>query len=106
MSTPKPFKCNHEGYLLDFMAWRTSFAEQIAEELSMTLDEFDWEVIEFVRGFYEAHHMMPLTRVIVQYIMSDLDEGFDSIKLQERYTVQPLWVLAKLSGVPKPAQCV
>jgi tRNA 2-thiouridine synthesizing protein E len=106
MKTPRPFKCNQEGYLLDFLSWKPSFAEQVAEALTMTLDEFDWEVIEFVRGYYEAHQLMPLTRVLVQYIKEDLDQGFDSIKFQERYTAKPLWVLAQLSGLPKPAQCI
>lgn len=100
------FNCNHEGYLLDFLAWQPNFAEQVAGELGHHLDAFDWQVIKFVRGFFETHHMMPLTRAIVQYIKQALDPEFDSIKLQQRYTTKPLWLLAKLAGAPKPAQCI
>lgn len=100
------FKCNNEGYLLDYLSWTPQFAKALASSWIRPLDEFDWEVIEYIRGFYEGHQRMPLTRNIIHYIKQDMDPGFDSVNFQERYTDQPLWVLAKFSGVPKPVQCI
>jgi tRNA 2-thiouridine synthesizing protein E len=101
----KTFQCNAEGYLLDELAWTPQFAEQVALVLQKTLTEFDWKVIAFVREFYAEHRLMPLTRVIVQQIKA-LDPHFNSIHLQAHYTDKPLWVLAKLAGLPKPVQCI
>jgi TusE/DsrC/DsvC family sulfur relay protein len=100
------FVCDEEGYLLDATTWTSDFAVQVAlGDLDKILSEFDWAMIAFVRDFYQLHHMMPLTRRIVSYARMSID-GFDSLQLQANYTRRPLWVLAKLSGLPKPAQCI
>ena len=100
------FICNEEGYLLDATMWTSGFAEQVAvRDFDKILSEFDWAIVAFVRDFYEQHHMMPLTRRIVSYARSKI-AAFDSVQLQEHYTSQPLWVLAKIAGLPKPLQCI
>lgn len=98
--------CDNEGYLVDFREWYRDFALQVADPLGLVLVDFDWKVIDFVRGFYEAHQLMPLTRLIVKYIKNELDPAFDSVKLQARYTDKPLRVIAKLAGLPRPIQCI
>lgn len=100
------FVCNEEGYLLDAAAWTSDFAIEVAaRDFDKSLSQFDWSVIAFVRDFYQEYHMMPLTRRIVSYVRTQIAH-FDSLELQKHYTHQPLWVLAKLSGLPKPVQCI
>jgi TusE/DsrC/DsvC family sulfur relay protein len=100
------FICNEEGYLLDAASWTSDFAEQVAaSDLGRGLADFDWAMITFVREFYRAHHMMPLTRRIVSYAGSRVSD-FDSVELQRHYTNKPLWVIAKIAGLPKPVQCI
>ncbi len=100
------FTCNTEGYLLDAAMWTSDFAEQVAaRDLGQILSEFDWMMIAFVRDFYDRYRTMPLTRRLVSYAQTRVP-SFDSVQLQKHYTTKPLWVLAKLSGLPKPVQCI
>ena len=98
--------CTAEGYLINADAWTPAFAEQIAAELEFALEDFDWQVLDYLRNFYKAHAMMPLTRLIIKYIKSELDSEFSSVKLQVRYSDKPLRVLAKMAGLSKPIQCI
>jgi len=98
--------CDSEGYLLNYQDWSPAFAEQKAQEVGLSLNPFDWQLLAYIRSFYAAHALMPLSRLLVRYVKTELDPGFNSIKLQERYSDKPLRVLAKMAGLPKPIQCI
>lgn len=97
---------NTEGYLIDHRDWTQDWAAQKALQKGMILQQFDWQVIAFVRNFYQEYQVMPLTRRLLKFIREHLNADFDSIALQERYTDKPLRLIALLAGLPKPVQCI
>lgn len=86
--------------------WTRAYAMAEAASIPLVLEDFDWEVLYFVRSFYEAHGMMPLTRRIIKFIRETRDPHFDSLQFQARYTAQPLFCIARMAGLPKPMQCI
>ena len=92
--------------ILSDNTWSREWAIQKAAEQQMQLQDFDWQVINFARSFYQEYAIMPLTRRIIRFIRENLDSNFDSIQLQARYTNQPLRVIALISGFPRPIQCI
>ncbi len=106
MSQESKMQENEEGYLLNHQTWAKQWAEQKALEKNLVLQEFDWQVIIFARNFYQQYQVMPLTRRIIKFIRENLDQNFDSIKLQECYSDKPLRIIALLAGLPKPIQCI
>lgn len=44
---------NTEGYLIDHRDWTQDWAAQKALQKGMILQQFDWQVIAFVRNFYQ-----------------------------------------------------
>lgn len=95
-----------EGYLIDYKAWSRDWALQKASEQGLILQSFDWQLIEFARDFYQEYQVMPLTRRIIKFVRENLNAQFDSIELQERYSEKPLRIIALISGLPKPVQCL
>ena len=86
--------------------WTREYAIAEAGAVQIILEPFDWAVIEFVRAFYQEHEIMPLTRRIIKFIRENLKSDFDSIAFQVRYSAQPLFVIARISGLPRPMQCI
>ena len=95
-----------EEYLQDYQKWTQEWAIQKASEKHLKIEEFDLQVITFARDFYQEFEVMPLTRRIIKFIRENLDPEFDSIKLHERYSEKPLRMIALISGLPKPIQCI
>ncbi len=94
------------GYLIDPQAWTRDWALQKAARQDRILEDFDWQLIQFVRDFYEEHQVMPLTRRVIKFIRESIQINFDSVQLQQRYTDKPLRVIALIAGLPRPIQCV
>ncbi len=94
------------GYLIDFREWTENWALQKALAQGLVLQDFDWQVIQFARAFYVEHQIMPLTRRLIKFIRENLAPEFDSILLQQYYTEKPLRVIALVSGLPRPIQCI
>jgi tRNA 2-thiouridine synthesizing protein E len=94
------------GYLVDWQDWSPSWASEKASILSRPLSDFDWQLIAFTREFYTTHHIMPLTRRLIQFIRDHYQKDFDSLALQAYYTDKPLRIIALISGLPRPIQCI
>ena len=47
------------GYLLDYTLWEEDMVELLAQEENIELTEAHWEVVRFVRAFYEEYETSP-----------------------------------------------
>lgn len=56
---------NRQGYLSDFHSWSRELAMVLAEEQGLKLTNCHWEVIEFLRGFYEDFETPPSPKQII-----------------------------------------
>ena len=54
------------GYLLNIADWNEEVAKHIAQLESVELTEAHWEVIYFVRDFYQEYNTSPAIRMLVK----------------------------------------
>lgn len=57
-----------EGYLIDPLLWDESVAEELAVRENIMLTPVHWEVIRFMRGYYEEHQVPPDTRHAIKHL--------------------------------------
>lgn len=56
-----------EGYLLDLQDWSEAFARALAQQEGLTLTPAHWEVIHFLREFWQEHGVQAQVRVMVKH---------------------------------------
>lgn len=57
---------DNEGFLLDPADWNRDVAEELAQQLGLDLTPARWEVVEFIREYYEYHHAVPEARLLLK----------------------------------------
>ncbi|MBK6744243.1 MAG: TusE/DsrC/DsvC family sulfur relay protein [Hydrogenophilales bacterium] len=58
---------DQEGYILDMDAWSPGFAQAQAAREGLTLTHEHWEVIRFIREYYEQHNVQAQVRDMIRY---------------------------------------
>lgn len=96
-----------DGYLLNSQQWNEDVARTIAQLESIELTNAHWEVIYFVRDFYQEYNTSPAIRMLVKAMSEKLgaDKG-NSRYLQRLFPEGPAKQATKLAGLPKPAKCL
>lgn len=95
------------GYLMDMSQWNEDVARAIAEKENLVLTDAHWEVIYFVRHFYEEYKTSPAIRMLVKAMAEKLgEEKGNSRYLQRLFPDGPAKQATKLAGLPKPAKCL
>lgn len=56
-----------EGYLLDLRDWSEDFARALAREEHLALTPAHWEVIRFLREYYQVHGVQAQVRVMIRH---------------------------------------
>ena len=95
------------GYLLNIVDWNEDVAKHIAQLEGVELTDAHWEVIYFVRDFYQEYNTSPAIRMLVKAMSAKLgaDKG-NSRYLQRLFPDGPAKQATKLAGLPKPAKCL
>jgi tRNA 2-thiouridine synthesizing protein E len=101
------FEVDEEGYLANLNDWNPDVAEYMAKEDDCELTENHWEVINFLREYYEEYQIAPAVRVLTKAIGKKLgpDKG-NSKYLYELFPYGPAKQACKYAGLPKPTGCV
>ena len=95
------------GYLLDHSLWCEDMVELLAEKENIALTPAHWEVIKFVRNFYEEYETSPAIRALVKAMATKYGpEKGNSRYLQRLFPKGPAKQATKLAGLPKPAKCL
>ena len=63
----KKVETDGEGYLKNLQDWSEDFARARAKEEGLELTEEHWEVIRFLRDYYQEHSVQAQVRVMIQY---------------------------------------
>jgi len=96
-----------EGYLVELADWDEDVASNLASMEEITLSPAHWEVINLLRIFYNRHQMSPANRALVSLVKRDLgaDKG-KSVYLMKLFRGSPAKTASKISGLPKPENCL
>ncbi|MEM0514436.1 TusE/DsrC/DsvC family sulfur relay protein [Pseudoalteromonas sp. YIC-827] len=96
-----------EGYLLDSSQWSRELAPIIAATENIELSDAHWEVVFFVREFYEEFDTSPAIRMLVKAMAKKLGEDKGNSKyLYKLFPKGPAKQATKIAGLPKPARCI
>ena len=98
---------DEEGYIIDIGGWNKELAEMIAESENIEMNDDAWEVVNFLRSYYEEYQIAPAVRVLTKAIKKKLgaDKG-NSKYLYELFPYGPAKQACKIAGLPKPTGCI
>jgi tRNA 2-thiouridine synthesizing protein E len=101
------FEADEEGYLIDISEWNEDLAVLIAEDENIEMSDDAWEVVKFLRSYYEEYQIAPAVRVLTKAIKKKLgaDKG-NSKYLYELFPYGPAKQACKIAGLPKPTGCI
>jgi tRNA 2-thiouridine synthesizing protein E len=101
------YEADEEGYLVDISAWNKELAELIAEDENIEMNDDAWEVVNFLRNYYEEYQIAPAVRVLTKAVKKSLGpEKGNSKYLYELFPYGPAKQACKIAGLPKPTGCV
>jgi TusE/DsrC/DsvC family sulfur relay protein len=98
----KTYETDEEGYLLNLADWTKEAAEHLAEEEKVPLTDNHWEVINFLREYYNEYQIAPA--------VTGADEGHRQAvrrgKRQQQIPLRPVPLRAGQAGLQdrRPAQ--
>lgn len=103
----KVIETDEEGYIQNLADWDTHVAEKMAADDGCDLTDNHWEVINFLRNYYQEYQIAPAVRVLTKAIGKKLgpDKG-NSKYLYELFPYGPAKQACKYAGLPKPTGCV
>ncbi len=101
------YETDEEGYLLDLSEWNEDIAKVIAQGENVDMTENHWEVVNFLRDYYNEYQIAPAVRVLTKAIGKQLGEEKGNSKyLYELFPYGPAKQACKIAGLPKPTGCV
>jgi len=100
-------EADDEGYITDISLWSPELAVLIAEKDNIEMGEDHWEVVSFLRNYYEEYRIAPAIRVLTRAIKDTLgpDKG-NSRYLYKLFPDGPAKQGCKIAGLPKPTNCI
>ncbi|EMH4033004.1 tRNA 2-thiouridine synthesizing protein E [Klebsiella oxytoca] len=96
-----------QGYLKNSADWREGLAPLLAAQEGIVLTEAHWEVVRFVRDFYQEFNTSPAIRMLVKAMAQKYgEEKGNSRYLYRLFPKGPAKQATKIAGLPKPVKCI
>jgi len=103
----KSYETDEEGYLVNLADWNKDVAEYISKVENVNMTQQHWEVVDFLREYYDEYQIAPAVRVLTKAIGKKLGaEKGNSQYLYELFPYGPAKQACKIAGLPKPTGCV
>ena len=103
----KSYETDEEGYLVDLNEWNEDVAKILAEQENVNMSDQHWEVVNFLREYYNEFQIAPAVRVLTKAIGKKLGPEKGSSKyLYELFPYGPAKQACKIAGLPKPTGCI
>ena len=98
---------DEEGYITDISLWSKELADIIAKDEDIDMTDEHWEVVNFLRDYYEEYQIAPAVRVLIKAIKKSMgpDKGNNKY-MYELFPYGPAKQACKIAGLPKPTGCV
>lgn len=103
----KTIETDEENYLVNLSDWSKEVAEIFAKEDELELTEQHWEIITYLRDYYEEYQIAPAVRVLTKAIGKKFgkDKG-NSKYLYSLFPYGPGKQACRFAGLPKPTGCI
>ena len=98
---------DEEGYLVDLNDWSEDAALKLAEAEGLEMTGDRWEIVNFLREYYQEYQIAPAVRVLTKAVGRKLGKDKGTSKyLYELFPYGPAKQACKIAGLPKPTGCV
>lgn len=74
-NSERQLETDGEGYLVDPNEWDETAAKQLAAGEGVTLSEPHWQVIGFMRHYYEQHQVAADARFVIKFMADEMGMG-------------------------------
>ena len=92
-----------EGYLIDPGDWNESVAEELAVTEQIILGKEHWQVIRFMRSYYDEHRVAADARFVIRYLADDAGYGKDAKRvLFQLFPYGYVKQACKIAGMRRP----
>lgn len=96
-------RVDDEGYLVDPADWTVSVAQAIAERENVTLSDLHWQVLRFMRAFYDDHQVAADARFVIRFLADEAALGDAArAKLFELFPYGYVRQACKIAGMKRP----
>ncbi|MEK6194167.1 MAG: TusE/DsrC/DsvC family sulfur relay protein [Deltaproteobacteria bacterium] len=98
---------DEEGYLTDLSQWNEELAVILAKDENIEMNDEHWEVVNFLRNYYDEYQIAPAIRVLVKALKKTMGKDKGSNKyLYTLFPYGPAKQACKIAGLPKPTGCI
>jgi tRNA 2-thiouridine synthesizing protein E len=96
-----------EGYLVSLGDWSRDLAPVIARADGIELTPAHWEIVDYIREYYEEYLIVPAIRQLTRAIEKKLGKAkANAAYLNALFPGGPAKQASKFAGLPKPTGCV
>ena len=93
-----------EGYIVDPEVWNPNVARELAEEENLELTEDYWQILNFMRAYWQEHRVAHDVRHVVDYLVNE--RGYDKKMAKKHlFDLFPYGYVkqaCKLAGMQRP----
>jgi len=103
----KQYETDDDGYLINLDDWNEGVANFIAQQEGVEMTEAHWEVVNFLRDYYQEYKIAPMIKILIKEMkkMFGPEKG-NNAYLYQLYPAGPALQACKIAGLPKPTGCV
>ncbi len=95
------------GFLKDRSLWNEMIAIELANSVEIELTKEHWQVIYFLRSFYQEFQIIPSLRIFIKNLNAALGpELGNSVSIHKLFPESPLKYICLIGGLPKPKHCM
>jgi len=96
-----------DGYLQNLSDWSIDVATEMAMKDGIELSDNHWEVINFLRRYYDEYKIAPAIRILTKAMAKKLGrEKGNTRYLYKLFPDGPAKQACRYAGLPKPTGCV
>ncbi|MBT3700280.1 MAG: TusE/DsrC/DsvC family sulfur relay protein [Alphaproteobacteria bacterium] len=101
------YEADEEGYITDIGSWSEGLAGLIAEDEKIEMTDEHWEVVNFLREYYDEYQIAPAVRVLTKAVGKKFGKEKGNNKyLYSLFPYGPAKQACKIAGLPKPTGCI
>lgn len=95
-----------EGFLINQYEWTHDLAAELARLEGVTLSQEHWELMNYLREYYEDYDIAPPMRMMVKLMTRAFGDKVNSRYLQMLFPLGPAKQGSRFAGLPKPKNCL
>lgn len=103
----KQVEVDEDGYMVNLDDWSKDMATAMAEKDGIQLSDSHWEIINFLRDYYQKYQIAPMIKILVKEVGKVMGPDKGNTKyLYELFPDGPAKQACRYAGLPKPTGCV